>query len=100
MKLSLYRKFRLSLLLEDTSDQTGGDGTTTLTDVESLAGFGGNGTVCLQDHLDVVTGHDLLGLVVTGEAESSSLIYNTLVNKFLRTLTEDIPAVRMKAWGR
>jgi hypothetical protein len=78
MKLSLYRKSRLSLLLEDTSDKTRGDGTTTLTDVESLTGFGGNGTVCLQDHLDVVTGHDLLGLVVTGEAESSSLIYNTL----------------------
>lgn len=78
MKLSLYRKSRLSLLLEDTGDETSGDGTTTLTDVESLTGFGGNGTVCLQDHLDVVTGHDLLGLIVAGEAESSSLIYNTL----------------------
>ena len=100
MILSLYRKSRLSLLLEDTGDETSGDGTTTLTDVESLTGFGGNGTVCLQDHLDVVTRHDLLGLVVTGEAEGSSLIYNTLANASLCQVTGDIPAVRMKAWGR
>lgn len=62
------------LILHDTGHQTGGDGTTTLTDVKALASLSGNRTIGLQDHFDVVTGHDSLGVITIGEIQVSSLI--------------------------
>jgi hypothetical protein len=59
---------------DDTSDETSSDSATTLTDVEALAGLGSNGAVCLQDHLDVVTRHDHLRLILAGEAEGGGLV--------------------------
>jgi len=62
-------------LLKNTGDQTGGHSAATLTDVEALTSLGSDWAVSLEDHLHVVTGHDHLGLVITGEAEISSLIW-------------------------
>lgn len=64
-------------LFDDTGDETGCDGTTTLTDVEALASVSDNGVVGLEDHLDVVSGHDhFAGVGLTfGPAEGSSLVY-------------------------
>lgn len=67
----------LSSLLEDTSDDTSGDGATTLTDVEALSLLNGKRLVEGADHLDVVTGHDHLGVSVLGAfgpVNSSSLV--------------------------
>jgi hypothetical protein len=73
-RLHDYRKWAKRLLLNDTGDQTSGDGTATLTDVEALAGLGSDGVVGLQDHLDIVTGHDALGQITVREAEIAGLI--------------------------
>lgn len=47
-------------LLKDLGDQTSGDGSSTLTHVEALSRLQNVGLVELADHLDVVTGHNLL----------------------------------------
>lgn len=64
-------------LFQDTGDETGCDGTATFTDVEALAGIGDDGVVGLEDHLDVVSGHDHLGFVglSLGPVKGGSLIY-------------------------
>lgn len=61
-------------LLDDTGNQTSGDGAATLTDVEALTGLGSNRVVGLEDHLNVVTGLDTFGHVAIGEAQITSLI--------------------------
>lgn len=62
-------------LLDDASDETSGNGPTTLTDVEALTLLNGDGLVDLADHLDVVTGHDHLAILgALGPGESSGLI--------------------------
>lgn len=69
--------YRNKVLLEDAGDETGGDGTATLTDVEALTLLNGEGLVDLADHLDVVTGHDHLGVGVLGSlgpVESGGLV--------------------------
>lgn len=61
-------------LLNHASDQTGGNGTATLTDVETLTGLSSDRTVGLEDHLNVVTGLDTVRLVLTGEGEVTRLV--------------------------
>lgn len=46
------------ILSHDTGDETSGNGTATFTNVEALTFIGDDGVVGLEDHLDVVTGHD------------------------------------------
>jgi hypothetical protein len=67
-------------LLNDTGDQTSGDGAATLTDVETLTGLGSDGVVGLEDHLNVITGHDTSGEITIGEAEITGLIGSTDVH--------------------
>lgn len=62
------------LFVEDTSDDTSGDGTTTLTNVEALVVLNGNRAVSLEDHFDVVTGHGAAAGVFTLERESTRLV--------------------------
>lgn len=62
------------LFVEDTSDDTSSDGTTTLTDVETLVVLNGNRAVGLEDHLDVVTGHGSAAGVFTLEGEGTRLV--------------------------
>ena len=67
-------------LLDDASNQASGHGPATLTDVEALALLDGNRLVDLADHLDVVTGHDHLGVSVLGAfgpVNSGSLVCKT-----------------------
>jgi hypothetical protein len=56
----------VSSLLEDASNDTSGDGATTLTDVEALSLLDGERLVEGADHLDVVTRHDHLGVGILG----------------------------------
>jgi hypothetical protein len=56
----------LSSLLNDTGNDTSGNSATTLTDVEALSLLNGKGLVERADHLDVVTGHDHLGVGILG----------------------------------
>jgi len=70
----------LSSLLDDASDDTSGDSTTTLTDVEALTLLDGERLVERADHLDVVTRHDHLGVGILGAfgpVDSSGLISST-----------------------
>lgn len=62
------------LLVQDTGDQTGGDGTATLADVEALTVVSSNMAVGLKDHLKVVAGHRSPGHVPVREAEVGGLI--------------------------
>lgn len=65
----------LSYLLENTGNETGSDCASTLTHVESLTCLENVGLVKLADHLDIVTGHDLLVLLNTlGPAERTALV--------------------------
>lgn len=75
MALFQYRSSFLSHLLEDTGDETSGNGASTLTHVESLAGLEHVWLVQLADHLDVVTRHDLLVLLDTlGPGKRAALV--------------------------
>lgn len=70
----------LSNLLENASDQTSGDSAATLADVEALSLLNGKRSVKRADHLDVVTGHDHLGVSVLGTfgpVNSGSLVCKT-----------------------
>ena len=67
-----------SLIVKDTGDKTSGNRTTTLTDVEALAGLGSHGVVCLQDHLNVIAGLHSARDITVLEAEIRSLIYLSL----------------------
>lgn len=64
-------------LLDDASDQTGGNGLATLADVDALASLDSDGVVQGGKHLDVVTRHDHLGagvLGTLGEEEGAGLV--------------------------
>lgn len=91
--------------LEDTSDQTRGDGSATLTDVESLTSLGSNGVEGLANHLDVVTGHSLLVLVFSRPAERCGFVCGREYKLVMIDLVDSIilgyiPAVRMNICGR
>ena len=64
-----------SYLLNDTGNETGSDCASTLTHVESLTCLEHVRLVKLADHLDVVTGHNLLVLLDTlGPGEGAALV--------------------------
>lgn len=68
------RKRSINVLFDDTGDKTSGNCSSTLTDVESLTGFGSDGVQSGADHFDIVTWHGHLVLVLSGEAELSGLV--------------------------
>ena len=77
LRFFLPLSFIVYYLFDDTGDETGGDGATTFTDIEALAFIGNDGVVCLDNHLDVVTGHNQPGRIVLtlGPVDRGSLIY-------------------------
>lgn len=62
------------LLFHDAGDQTGGNCTATLTDVEALSSLSSDRVVEVEDHFHVVTGHDTAAHVAIGERKVASLI--------------------------
>ena len=64
-------------LFDDTGDETSGNSAATFSDGEALTGLNGNGGIESGNHLNVVTGHDHLGVTVLsslGEGEGAGLI--------------------------
>lgn len=67
-------------LLHHTGDQTGGNGATTLTDVEALASLSSDGTVSLEDHLNVITGVNAARGIAIRESQVTRLISSAQVD--------------------
>lgn len=69
--------YAIYYLFDDTGDETGGDSTAAFTDVKALACVSDDGVVGLENHLDIVTGHDQLGGIglALRPVEGSGLVY-------------------------
>ena len=85
-------------LLENAGNQASGDGTATLTDVETLANLNSVGVDQSSNHLDVVTGHDHLVGSILGtlrEGQINRLIRGTEVELRAVVLVETAVAATL-----
>lgn len=91
-----------SALFDDTGDETGGDGSSTLTNIETLTGFSGDRVQGGADHLDVVSRHGHLVLIrFVGEAQLGSLVWAIVsINGEEISKSDHVPAVRINICGR